>query len=146
MADTFSKKERQKKKAKKKLDKLERREERKQNNNKGKSFEEMLAYVDEFGNTTDVPPEKQNRSNIKLEDIQLGAAPIIEVEKKEITGVVKSFSNEKAYGFILEDVTKETVFVHANNLLESIKEYDRVTYEKERTPKGFVALQVKKIK
>ena len=146
MADTFSKKERQKKKAKKKQEKMERREERKQNNNKGKSLEELLVYVDEFGNITDVPPEKQNRSELSLDDIQLGAAPMIEVEKEDLTGVLKSFFPDKAYGFILEDNTKDSVFVHSNSFLEPIVENDKVSYEKERTPKGFAAINVKKVK
>ncbi len=142
MADTFNKKNLEQKKAKKKKDKLERREERKLNNDRGKSLEEMIVYLDEFGNITDVPPELQNRTKINVEDIQLGAAPI-EVET-EFTGVVISFFPEKAYGFIAEDRSKETIFVHANKLLEPIKENDKVSFEKEKTQKGYAAINVKK--
>lgn len=144
MADTFNKKALQQKRAKKKQDKLERREERKIHNNKGKSLEEMTVYLDEFGNITDVPPDKQKRTKINVEDIQLGAAPIM--EEKEFTGTVSLFFTEKAYGFITEDRTRETVFVHSNKLLEPIAEKDRVTYEKEKTPKGYAAVNVRKIK
>lgn len=144
MADTFNKKALQQKRAKKKQDKLERREERKTHNNKGKSLEEMTVYLDEFGNITDVPPDKQKRTKINVEDIQLGAAPIM--EEKEFTGTVSLFFTEKAYGFITEDRTRETVFVHSNKLLEPIAEKDRVTYEKEKTPKGYAAVNVRKIK
>lgn len=144
MADTFKKKDLQQKRAKKKQDKLERKEERKTNNNKGKSLEDMIAYVDEYGNITDVPPDKQNRKKVNAEDIRLGAAPI--VEEKEFTGIVSSFFTEKAYGFIMDDKSRETVFVHGNNFLEPIAEKDRVTYEKERTPKGYAAINVRKVK
>lgn len=144
MADTFNKKALQQKRAKKKQDKQERKEERKTNNNKGKSLEEMMVYLDEFGNITDVPPHKQNRVKVKLEDIQLGAAPI--VVEKEFTGVLSSFNIEKAFGFIIEDKSKESLFVHVNNFLEPITEKDRVSFEKERTPKGYAAIHVKKLK
>src|SRR5690606_35812461 len=104
MADSFNKKALQQKRAKKKKDKLERREQRKTNNNKGKGLEEMMAFVDEYGNLTDVPPDKQKRTKIKLEDIQLGADPV--TEEKECTGTVSLFFPDKAYGFIIEDTSK----------------------------------------
>lgn len=144
MADSFHKKALQQKKAKKKKDKLERKEERKSNNDKNKSLEEMTVYLDENGNFTDVPPDQQKRTEIKAEDIQLGAAPV--PEEKEHTGIISSFFEEKAYGFITEDKGGGTVFVHSNNLLEPITEKDRVTYEKEKTPKGYSAINVRKIK
>lgn len=143
MADSYNKKALQQKKAKKKQDKLERRNERKSHNNKGKSVEEMTVYLDENGNFTDVPPEQQKRKEIKVEDIQLGAAPI--VEEKESTGVVASFFVDKGFGFIKEDLTGESVFIHSNDLSEPVAEKDRVSYEKRRTPKGYQAINIKKI-
>lgn len=143
MADTFSKKSLQQKRAKKKQDKQERKEERKTNNNKGKRLEEMLAYVDEYGNLTDVPPDAQKRTEIKTEDIILGAAPV--VHQTEFTGRVDKFFTEKAYGFITEDKTQASIFVHNDKVLEAIKENDRVVYEKQKTPKGYIALNVRKI-
>lgn len=144
MADTFNKKALQQKRAKKKQDKRERREERKEHNDKGKSLDEMIVYLDEFGNLTDVPPDKQKRKKINIEDIQLGAAPII--EQKVFTGIVSLFFEDKAYGFITEENSRETIFVHANNLIDPITEKDLVTYEKEKTPKGYAAINVQKIK
>ncbi len=144
MADTFSKKELQKKKAKKKQDKLERKEERKANNNKGKSLEDMIVYLDEDGNFTNVPPDKQKRTTINAEDIQTRV--VSTPEPKEHTGSLALFFADKAYGFITEDRTQANIFVHSNNMMEPIKEKDRVTYEKERTPKGYAAINVRKIK
>ncbi|HUH73788.1 MAG TPA: cold shock domain-containing protein [Chitinophagales bacterium] len=145
MADTFAKKERQKKKAKRKLDKAEKREERKTNNNKGKSLEEMTVYLDENGNFTDVPPEKQIKKKINAKDIQLGAANIVDTHL-EYTGTVALLFTDKGYGFITDDETRANIFVHNNNFLEIIQEKDRVVYKKEKTPKGYAAVSVKKIK
>lgn len=144
MGDSFAKKALQQKKAKKKQDKRELREERKANKAKEKNPDEMIAYIDEFGNLSDSPPDMQNRQKIKAEDIQLGAAAI--EEQKEHTGVVTSFFTDKAFGFITEDNTKASVFVHSNQMLEPINENDKVVFEKERTPKGFAAVNVRKIK
>jgi cold shock CspA family protein len=143
MADTFNKKALQQKRAKKKQDKLEKREDRKSHNNKGKSLEEMIVYLDEFGNLTDIPPEKQKRKKINVQDIQLGAAAT--AEDQEYTGVLSLFFSDKGHGFITEDTTRETVFVHSNKLQDAINEKDRVAYEKEKTPKGYSAYNVRKI-
>ncbi len=145
MADTFNKKALQQKRAKKKQDKLDRREERKTNNDKGKSLEEMMVYLDEYGNITDVPPDKQIRRKINAADILLGATPIAD-EEKEYTGTVSLFFTEKAYGFITEDKSRESIFVHSNQLMEPIGEKDKVVFEKEKTPKGFAAVNVRKVR
>jgi cold shock CspA family protein len=144
MADSYNKKARQQKRAKKRQDKLERREERKTHNNKGKSTDDMIVYLDENGNFTDVPPERQHRREIDVEDIQLGAKA--EPEQKEFTGTVSSFFTDKSFGFITQDNTRESIFVHSNNFTEPIQEKDRVVFEKERTPKGYAAINVRKIK
>ncbi len=53
--ETIGKKEKEKKKARERQDKLQRKQERKANNSKGKSFEDMIAYVDENGNFSSTP-------------------------------------------------------------------------------------------
>jgi cold shock CspA family protein len=42
--------------------------------------------------------------------------------------------------------TKQDVFVHANNLLETVKENNIVTFEIGKGPKGTTALKVKVFK
>jgi hypothetical protein len=61
----FNKNQREKKKAKKRKAKEERRKERQENKTKGGDLSEMMAYVDEFGNITDVPPEETPKKDIE---------------------------------------------------------------------------------
>ena len=55
----FIKQQKEKKKQQKKKEKEERKKERQENNLKGGDLSDMMAYVDEFGNITSEPPEKQ---------------------------------------------------------------------------------------
>ena len=145
---SFNKKEKEKKRLKKKKEKLERREQRKleKAENGPKTFEEMLSYVDEDGNLTSTPPDPSKKKKIKVEDIVLGVPPIdksiTEVIRK---GQVKFFNDEKGFGFITDVETKESIFVHINNIVdaESIQENDKVTFELEMGPKGPNAVNVK---
>ena len=140
MADSFSKKENRKKKAKKQKERAQRREERKLNNNKGKGFEAMIAYVDQNGNLTDTPPDPKEQPKIDVADIQLGAAPKEPDVPK--TGKVTTFLPDKGYGFITESLKGEQIFFHINNLTDTVEISDTVTFEVERTPKGYSAINV----
>jgi len=143
MADTFAKKELQKKRAKKKQEKLERREERKAVNNKGKSFEDMLVYLDEDGNLTDIHPDKQIKG--RPEENKPRSTSTSNVEAMIFTGTITQFFDDKNYGFISEDKTKANVFIHGNSLKEKLTIRDRVSYKKEKTEKGYSAFEVTKI-
>jgi cold shock protein len=145
MSETFAKKEKEKKKAKEKQDKAQKMKERKANNSKGKSLEDMMAYLDENGNISSTPPDPKRKRDIAMEDIQLGAARNSEPEDAVRSGVVAFFNDAKGYGFITDSQSRENIFVHANQLSQPIKEHDKVTFEKERTPKGYSATNVKKI-
>ncbi|KIC61216.1 cold shock domain-containing protein [Chryseobacterium sp. RG1] len=144
MADSFSKKENFKKKQQKLKEKALRREERKENNDKGKSLDEMFMYVDANGQLTSTPPDNDERAEISLDNIQLGAAPI-EAEETVKTGIV-TFLSEKGYGFITEDKTKENIFFHNNNCIDQIKKGNKVSFEKEKSPKGFSAAEIRLVK
>lgn len=144
MADSFSKKENNKKKLEKAKEKAARREEKKTNNNKGKEIEFM--YVDKFGQLTSVKPEKQeDDEDFDLNNIQLGAAPIVDEGPEEITGVV-DYVSDKGYGFIKETGSGDNIFFHMNNAQEELKKGNKVTYDKEKSPKGFAAVNIKVIK
>ena len=144
MADSFTKKENIKKKIQKQKEKAMRREERKETNDKGKSLDDMIMYVDVNGQFTSTPPDRRNEDVIDLNNIQLGAAPI-EPEEAVKSGTV-TFLSEKGYGFITEEKTKENIFFHENNCSEIIKKGNRVAFEVEKSPKGFSAVDIKVIK
>jgi cold shock CspA family protein len=143
---SFNKKEKEKKRRKKRQDKLERREQRKIEKEESgpKSFEEMLSYVDENGNLTSTPPDPTKKKKIKAEDIVLGVPPkgndTMDAIRK---GQVKFFNQEKGYGFIIDSETKESLFVHINNVTGHIGENDKVSFEVEMGPKGPNAVNVK---
>jgi cold shock CspA family protein len=143
--ETYSKKEHEKKKLKKRKDKEEKREERKANAKKGgKSFEDMIAYVDENGNLSSTPPDPSKRKEINLEDIQLGARKPEVVEPMEVVrrGSVTFFNDSKGYGFIRDEKTQESIFFHVNGLITEVKERDKVTFEVEKGQKGPTAVKV----
>ncbi len=144
--ETFNKKEKEKKRLKKQQEKKEKALERKNSSDKGKSLDEMMAYVDENGNITSTPPDPDKKKKvIKTEDIQIGTARQENVVQ-EITrnGKVTFFNESKGYGFIVDHQSNESVFVHINQLIDQVKENDKVTFEIEMGPKGPNAVRVKK--
>lgn len=143
--ETVGKKEREKKKAKQKQDKQERKEQRNANKG-GKSLDDMMAYLDENGNLSSTPPDPSRKRTINLEDIQIGAASrTVESPGEKIRkGVVKFFNESKGYGFIIDQATQESIFVHINQLSGPIKEKDKVTFEVEKGHKGPNAVNVRK--
>lgn len=144
--ETAGKKEKEKKKAQKKKEKVERAEERKANSSKGKSLDDMMAYVDDDGNITSTPPDPRKKKVINHEDIQIGVAKRIEEVRETVrNGVVTFFNDAKGYGFINDLQSQESVFVHINQLSEPIKEKDKVTFETEQGAKGLNAIKVKKV-
>lgn len=145
--EAWNKKEAEKKKAKKKQDKEQKKEERKANK-ESSSFEDMLAYVDEYGNITSTPPDPLKKIEIKEEDIQISipksaaGEPLDHVRK----GTVTFFNESKGYGFIKDMNTQESIFVHVNGLVDTIKENNKVSFEIEMGPKGPNAVNVKLVK
>lgn len=145
--ETFGKKEKEKKKAKQRQDKEEKMEDRKANAKKGKTLDEMMAYIDENGNISSTPPDPRNRRTINHEDIQIGVPKQVAEEPGDAirTGVVSFFNDAKGFGFIKDSQTGESVFIHVNQLSERITENDKVTFEVEMGHKGPNAINVKKI-
>lgn len=141
---TFNKKEREKKRLKKRKDKMEKREERRANS-EGGSLESMMAYVDENGNITDTPPDPAKKKKIIAANIEIGVPKRVEETPVEHIGKVSFFDTSKGYGFIKENDSQESYFVHVNGLIDDITEGDRVTYDLEKGMKGMNAVRVKKI-
>jgi cold shock CspA family protein len=147
MAETWNKKEREKKKRQIKKEKQERRQERKENSKLGHDPESMYAYLDENGNLSSKPPDPSKKIEIKVEDIEIGV-PKHEDNPEDLirTGTVTFFNTDRGYGFIKDQETQQSVFVHVNSLTEPVKENNKVSFEVEMGPKGANAINVKLIK
>jgi cold shock CspA family protein len=146
--ETFNKKEKEKKRLKKKKDKELKKEERKATSDKGKSFEDMFAYVDENGNISDTPMDPlKKKIAIKKEDIQISISKQEALDPADLIrkGTVTFFNHDKGFGFIKDHETQESVFVHINSVIDEITENDKVTFETEMGQKGMNAVRVKLI-
>ena len=146
--ETFSKKEKEKKRLKRRQDKEQKREERKNAPERETSFEDMLAYVDEYGNITDTPPDPTKKKVVKAENIEIGIPKQEAQDPADLIrkGIITFFNNEKGYGFIKDLESQASVFVHINGLLDQVQENDKVTFETEKGLKGPNAIKVKLIK
>ncbi len=143
--ETSNKKEVRKKKEKNRKDKEKKRLDRKENSKDGKTFDDMIAYVDEFGRLTSTPPDLSLRTKINAEDIEISIPKnrVSEVQETIRKGVVTFFNDSKGYGFIKDLTSQDSIFVHINDLAEAIKENNKVIFEVERGPKGLKAVNVK---
>ena len=145
MAGTWNKRERENKKQQERKQKEERRLERKENTKKGKSLDDMMAYIDENGNISSTPPDPRKKIIINVEDIEIGVPKQREMSPEELLrkGVVTFFNHDKGYGFIKDMQTQESIFVHVNSSADELKENSRVIFEVEKGPKGLNAVNVK---
>ncbi len=143
--ETWNKKDREKKKQISRKDKAERKQERKDNAKEGKSFDDMIAYLDENGNLSSTPPDPRKKIQVNAEDIEIGVPKQREMELGELvrTGIISFFNESKGYGFIKDLQTQESIFVHANGLLDQVKENNKVTFSVEMGQRGPNAVQVK---
>lgn len=136
MAITTNKKEKEKKKAKAKQEKAQKMLDRKLNAKKGKSLEDMMAYVDENGNLSSTPPGAPG---------QKSSGTSIDTKDSTRKGTLTSFNDAKGYGFITDLMTKESIFVHASSFKQLIQKNDTVSFEIERNAKGASAVNVRKL-
>jgi cold shock CspA family protein len=146
--ETWNKKETEKKKQKKRKDKEQKKQDRKAQAQEGNSLDDMIAYVDEEGNISSTPPDPMKKRKIKKEDIEV-SVPKQETERQsEVVrkGTVKFFNDAKGYGFIKDDQTQDSIFVHVNGLIDEITENDKVTFEVTMGQRGPNAVNVKVIK
>ena len=149
MSETWNKKEREKKRQQNKKEKAERKQERQEKAKEaGNSLENMMAYLDENGNLTSKPPDPRKKIVINAEDIEIGVPKQAPVNPEDLIrkGIVTFFNDSKGYGFIKDQSTQESIFVHINALTEQIKENNKVSFEVEMGPKGANAVNVHLIK
>lgn len=146
-SQSFNKREKEKQKAKERQEKKEKMEERKANAKKGQSLDDMMAYIDENGNLSTTPPDPSKKKIFNAEDMVIGVPQYTEDPEEAIRqGTVNFFNTAKGFGFIRDGKSGESVFVHASQLTEPLKEGERVKFETEMGPKGLVAINIQKDK
>ncbi len=143
---SFNKRELEQRKESKRKKKQQKKDDRKSNTG-SKSFEDMIAYVDENGLIVDSPPDTTQKSEIDATTIEISVPKKIETEEDRILkGRVEYFSTSKGYGFIKDLNNTEKYFFHINNTIDAVAEHDMVTFELMRGNKGMNATNIKLFK
>jgi cold shock CspA family protein len=141
--ETSNKREKEKQRQKEKREKREKMEERRASQAKGKSLDEMLAYVDEEGNISSTPPDPQKKKVFNAEDIEIGVSRSKEADDPIKEGKIDFFDGSRGFGFIIQN-DGDKIFFHINQTTYPVKEGDVVNYGIERGPKGWNAVDVAK--
>jgi cold shock CspA family protein len=138
-----NKREKEKQRQREKKEKREKMEERKANPDKGKSLEDMMAYVDEDGNLTSSPPDPQKKRVFNAEDIEIGVPKFQESDDPNLEGRIDYFDASKGFGFIVQN-NGVKVFFHISETNYPVNEGDLVSFTVEKGPKGLKAVGVVK--
>jgi cold shock CspA family protein len=141
--DSFNKREKEKQRQKERQEKREKMEERRANQAKGKSLDDMMAYVDENGNISSTPPDPAKKKIFNAEEIEIGVPRAQETEGSLMEGKVEFFNESKGFGFIMQN-NGAKIFFHISQATYPVKEGDLVNYTVERGPKGLNAVGVAK--
>lgn len=143
----YNKIEKEKARQKKREEKQKKKEERKANAKGTQGIQ--FAYVDQYGNLTDTPPDPADKIKVDADEIVLGVPKKEDSEPEEQDtirkGKVAFFNTSKGFGFIVDDKNAEKYFCHVSGLIDTITENDRVEFELEKGMKGMNAVKVKKI-
>lgn len=138
--ETFRKKENIKKREQKKKEKEQKKENRLTNSSKGKSFEDMIAYVDENGNLTTEKPMESKKRSVNLEDIAISTPRTVEGDDTH-QGKVSYCNDERGFGFI-NDQFGERVFFLLAEAPKNIQVDAKVTFKVQKGPKGLQASEI----
>ncbi|MEI7801418.1 MAG: cold shock domain-containing protein [Bacteroidota bacterium] len=144
---TFGKKDKERNRQKQRVEKAEKMAERKANAKKGKSLDEMMAYLDENGNITSTPPDPSRKKVIHHSEIQVSVPK--QEDRPQVnnqrTGTVTFFNHDKGFGFIKDIESEDSIFVHVSQTSDKLNENDTVSFEIGSGPKGPSANNVKKV-
>jgi len=141
--NSFIKKLKAEKKRKKKQEKFQKKMEKKNAETSG-DLKDMIAYVDQFGNPTDTPPDPSEKEEIEAEDIVLGIPPKSESDEVTVNeGTVSFFDDSKGFGFIKVKGSQESLFTHVSRHEDEIKEGNLVSFDVEPGDRGPVAVNVR---
>lgn len=136
---TSNKKNREKTKQQKRLNKQKRKEERR--DNPATSFDDMIAYVDEYG-VLHSEPQEAPKEQIDVADVVISTPKQEEVTVQPLSGHVDFFNAAKGFGFIKLDNSADKYFFHISNAPQEIKEGDYVTFELEQGMRGMNAVRI----
>lgn len=139
-SNSFNKREVEKNKQQKRKEKLQRKEERKAGGSK--SFDEMIAYVDENGVISNTPPNPERKQEVDVEDIVVSTPKKEDMKEIVLKGRVEHFNPDKGYGFIKNLSNTEKYFFHISNAPATIAQGNTVTFELERGERGLSAIKV----
>jgi len=115
---------------------------------KKSSFDDMIAYVDEFGRISSTPSDPDKKTEIIVENIELSATKNKQEDPADLLrkGVITFFDESKGFGFIRDLDSNQSIFVHANGLLERVIENNLVVFEVVKGLIGPAAINVKKVR
>lgn len=121
-------------------------EERKAGARKGKSLEEMMAYIDENGNISTTPPDPSKKKVFSQEDMVIGVPKQEDLPQEETIrkGRISFYNTAKGFGFVRDNESGESIFFHQNDIAEQVKEGDRLIFEIGSGPRGLVAINIKR--
>lgn len=138
---TSSKRDREKAKQSKREEKQKRKEDRLSGGSR--SFEEMLAYVDENGMLHSTPQDMNPKEEIDASAIETSVPKKGEPEEVlPLTGRIEHFNTSRGFGFIKDAASGEKYFFHISSAPNNIIEGDNVTFEIERGTRGMNAVRI----
>ena len=137
-----NKREVSKQKHQKRLEKQKKKDARK-TSNKGSSFEDMIAYVDENGVITSTPPDMLNKEEIDIDSIEVSVPKKSDEDiETKFRGRVEHFNDSKGFGFIKDLGSTSKYFFHISEVDGEIREGDKVIFELAKGTRGMNAVKI----
>ena len=138
---TVGKRENEKKRLAKREEKQKKKDSKKLSSKS--SFDDMIAYVDEYGMITSTPPEENiKKQEINVEEIMISTPRKEDEEPVILRGRIEFFNEARGFGFIKDLAGIEKYFFHVNNVVDDISVNDIVTFDLERGDRGLSAVNV----
>ena len=138
---TVGKRENEKKRLAKREEKQKKKDSKKLSSKS--SFDDMIAYVDEYGMITSTPPEENiKKQEINVEEIMISTPRKEDEEPVILRGRIEFFNEARGFGFIKDLAGVDKYFFHVNNVVGNISEGNIVTFDLERGVKGMNAVNI----
>jgi len=144
--NSFNKKELEKVKDQRRKEKLKKKDERKSQSG-AKSFDDMIAWVDEKGRITNTPPDPDKKSiEVDIDSNKISTQRKTDEPDPVYQGRVEYVNDEKGYGFIKDKASVEKYFFHFSQAPAGLTSGNSVQFELEKGPKGYNAIKIELIK